>query len=374
MIDEDVLRALLADAAESAPAPGRAPDALLDAITDGAVPARKPVRRGRVLVGVAAALLLLLVGGAVLVDDAPSDRLTFQSGAPEPTMLPTTTTFPAGIAGGQAVGDVGASATAAGSGGGSGAASGATSGGSSAGAAAPSPAAPPALPTIPDTARVIRTGSLELEVDARGFERAVERITSIAVGLGGYVSESTTTEFDDEPHGTITLRVPAGSFDQLVLEVRKLGDVKAVTSKGTDVTSQFTDLLARLSALTATRDRLFEVLRGARNVGDIIAVQDRITGVQTEIEQLQGQQRLLEDQTSFGTLSVVLGEPGADITEAPEPDDGLGAAWREARRRFGNSLEGLVSWSGSAAVVLLVLAVLAVLGRLAWVRWRRLLV
>ena len=371
MIDEDVLRTLLADAAESIPPPGRAPDALLDAMAEGVVPARKPVRRGRVLAGVAAALLLVLVGGAVLGDDAPSDRPTFQSATPEPTMLSTTTTSPAGIAGGQAVGAVGATA---GSGGGSGTASGASSGGSSAGAGAPSPAAPPALPTIPDTARVIRTGSLELEVDGRGFERAVERITSVAVGLGGYVSESTTTEFDDEPHGTITLRVPSGSFDQLVLEVRKLGDVKAVTSKGTDVTSQFTDLLARLAALTATRDRLFEVLRGARNVGDIIAVQDRITGVQTEIEQLQGQQRLLEDQTSFGTLSVVLGEPGADRAETPEPDDGLGAAWREARRRFGNSLEGLVSWSGSAAVVLLVLVVLVALGRLVWVRWRRLLV
>ena len=32
MIDEDVLRALRADAAESVPPPGRAPDAVLDAI------------------------------------------------------------------------------------------------------------------------------------------------------------------------------------------------------------------------------------------------------------------------------------------------------------------------------------------------------
>lgn len=284
-------------------------------------------------------------------------------------MAPTTTA-PAAPGAGQAIGDVAATATG----------SGAASGGSSAGAGAPTPSpaarpAPSAVAPLPDSARVIRTGSLELEVEARRFDAAVERITSTAVGLGGYVAESTTSESDDVPHGAITLRVPASSFDQLVLEVRKLGDVKAVTSKGTDVTAQFTDLAARLSALSATRDRLFEVLRGARNVGDIIAVQDRITGVQTEIEQLQGQQRLLEDQASFGTLSVTLGEPGAERTEAPpETDEGLGAAWREARRRFGDSLEGLVSWSGSAALVLLVLLVLGVLARLAWVRWRRLLV
>ena len=358
MIDEDVLRGLLADAADAAPAPGRAPEELLEAMAGGTVPARRPVRRGRVLAGVAAVLFLLVVGGAVFLDDStpPGPVSLPGAAAPEPTML-TTTTFPTGAS------------TASGSG--------SAAGSSGVGSSAPAPAAPQAgtaIPPIADTARVIRTGSLELEVDARRFEAAVERITSTAVGLGGYVSESTTTESDDVPHGSLTLRVPATSFDQLVLEVRKVGDVRSVTSKGTDVTAQFTDLTARLSALSATRDRLFEVLRGARNVGDIIAVQDRITGVQTEIEQLQGQQRLLEDQTGFGTLSVTLGEPGAGIVEAPEPDEGLGAAWREARRRFGDSLEGIVSWSGSAAVVLLVLLVLAVLARLAWVRWRRLLV
>ena len=45
-------------------------------------------------------------------------------------------------------------------------------------------------------------------------------------------------------------------------------------------------------------------------------MQDRITAVQIEIEQVQGEQKLLEDQTEFGTLAITLGEPGAEIIEA----------------------------------------------------------
>lgn len=367
MIDEDVLRHLLADAAESAPAPGRAPDALLEAIAERPTTAagRRPSRAA--IFGVAAGLLVLLAGvGAFL--DRPTPRLQQNRAALYDEGAATATTMAGSQAGPTAAGSVasadegadrrarlepGTEALAPGGG-----------GGGSAGVAA-----------LTDTAKVIKTGSVDLEVPARAFEPTVERITSMAVGLGGYVAESITTESGDSPRGTITLRIPASSFDQLVLEVRKLGEVTAVTSKGTDVTAQFTDLAARLSALSATRDRLFEVLRGARNVGDIIAVQDRITGVQTEIEQIQGQQRLLEDQAGFGTLAVTLGEPGAERVQVEdEPDDGLGAAWDEARRRFGDSLEGLVAWSGSAAIVLLVGLVLAILTRLAWTRGRRFLV
>lgn len=117
------------------------------------------------------------------------------------------------------------------------------------------------------------------------------------------------------------------------------------------------------------------MLSEAANVPDILAVQDRITQVQVEIERIQGQQRLLEDQTSFATLAITLGEPGAEILEAEsEPDEGLGKAWDDARRRFGDSIESIVSWSGSAAVVLIVGLLLLALSRVAWVGLRRRLV
>jgi len=228
----------------------------------------------------------------------------------------------------------------------------------------------PAPPT--DGAKIIRTGSLDLEVREGAFAGTVDRIVAQTTGLGGYVAESTTSESVDSPSGSIVVRVPGSSFETLLADLRELGEVKAVSSKGTDVTAQFTDLSARLSALQATRDRLSTVLSEAATVPDILAVQDRITVVQVEIETVQGQQKLLEDQTSFATLAITLGEPGAEIIELDaNPDDGLGGAWDEARRRFGDSIETIVAWSGSAAVVFIVGLFLLGISRLAWVGLRR---
>ena len=368
MIDEDELRALLTDAAERIPPPGRAPQALLEEIAaQAAAPPRHRPRRLTVLAAAAAVVLVAVVGLALVrqpasreadLAGAPRDESTSRDADDELLETAEPDQYSGAPDSGGAGGSTAATPTA---------------------QPAESPAAASgdtgAVGQPADSAKVIRTGSLDLEVREGAFQSTVDRITARTVGLGGYVSEATTSESGDSPSGSITVRVPGDSFDQLLSDLRKLGDVKAVSSKGTDVTAQFTDLEARERALVATRSRLSAVLAEADNVPDILAVQDRITAVQIEIEQVQGEQKLLEDQTELGTLAITLGEPGAEIIEAkPVGDGGLGGAWDEARRRFGDNIETVVSWSGSAAVALVFGLVALLVARLVWVGMRRRLV
>jgi hypothetical protein len=354
MIDEDDLRTLFAEAAEAVPPPGRAPQALLDAIAQEAEAPKRPRPRRLALAAAAAVVAVMAIGmlGFKTEDNDASSSFR-ETGAAISGCGDDSTAYSedgSGSDGGVASAPASPLAPAEGA---------ATGGTGSVGQAA-------------DTAKVIRTGSLDLEVREGAFQSTVERITAQTVGLGGYIAEATTSESSDSPSGSITVRVPGESFDQLLTDLRKLGDVKAVASKGTDVTAQFTDLAARETALVATRDRLNAVLAEADTVTDILAVQDRITAVQVEIELVKGQQQLLEDQTAFGTLAITLGEPGAEIIEAERAGDGgLGGAWDDARRRFGDNIETIVSWSGSAAVALAVGLGVLLLVRLVWVGARR---
>ena len=389
MITEDALRELLAEAAESAPPPGPTPDSAprrpRARATAQPTPRRIPQLPGRRVLAIAAAVVLGVLAVGVLQSDDP-DEPTLAAGSSDeeadadgvsttmadspqsidmggtggdltsgPAVPGAPTALPSSRAASQATPDLGTADAAA----------------TGTGAAAPTPA-----PAFADSARVVKTGSIDLEVREGAFTRAIETLTSRVTGLGGYVAESTTSQSEDAPSGAIVVRVPEASFEALLTELRKLGDVQSVSSKGTDVSAQFSDINARLAALTATRDRLGTVLREANNVGDILMVQDRITAVQTEIETYQGQLRLLEDQTSMATLSVTLREPGADRIEVRSSEDerDLGGAWDDARRRFGDGIEGIVAGSGTVVVLLLVGAVLALAGRLAWPRLRRLLI
>ena len=83
MITEDDLRRLLADAAESVPPPGRAPDALLAAVADQAAvkPARRRPPRLKLAAVAAVALVVVALGGTLVMSDSPSERFT-ETGAP----------------------------------------------------------------------------------------------------------------------------------------------------------------------------------------------------------------------------------------------------------------------------------------------------
>jgi len=218
--------------------------------------------------------------------------------------------------------------------------------------------------TVPGVStRVIETGSVDLEVKPGTLGGAIDQLDSLAAGLGGFVASSQTSEAGTSPTGDLTLRVPAARFEQLLTQVRALGHPLSVTTAGQDVTAQYVDLQARIAALEATRQQFLQILAKAEAIGDILSVEEQINDLQVQIEQLQGQQRVLDDQTTYSTLSVQLSEQGA--TAAPHPE-GLSAAWDHARHSFSTGLESVVSWTGGFAVFLLCLAALGLLARLGW--------
>ena len=227
-----------------------------------------------------------------------------------------------------------------------------------------------------DDARVIRTGTLEVTVARHTFGRAIGRITTIASGAGGFISDARTFESAATPTGTVTLRVPSPRFNTTVSKLRSLGTVVSASTRGVDVSGQYTDLQARLRAATATRDQYLTVLGHAVTIGDILAVQDRIESVQTAIDQLQGQINGLDNQTTYATITVSVTEPPPKPKPVVRPGhpSGMSVAWSNARNGFSRRVEGIVSHSGSVLVVLIALLLLGAAVRLLFPRVRRLLV
>ncbi len=187
----------------------------------------------------------------------------------------------------------------------------------------------------PVEAKVVRTGSVDVVVADGSFEKAVGQLTTIAAGAGGFVSASQTSALADTPVGTVTLRVPADRFDDVLGQVRDLGDVESADTASQDVTGEYSDVEARLSALKAERDQITLILGRAESIPDILSVRDRLSMVQAEIEQLQGRQQLLDDQTSLSTLTVGLREEGdRTVTSPPEPRSGPSRLWHDVTDRF----------------------------------------
>lgn len=230
---------------------------------------------------------------------------------------------------------------------------------SGAGAGGGVPAAVPEIPAVGPT--VIKTADLEVEVEAGGFREALDRATQTATRQGGFVVTS-AVRGKDARRGSLTLRVPAESFEEALSELRALGAVRRERITGEDVGQEFVDLEARLRNLEAQETVLLRLFDEAVSVADTIQVQRELSGVQLQIEEIQGRLRFLRDQTSLSTITVSLVEEGAD-----EPGF-FGKAWDTASRGFLGVIAALVVVLGYAIPVVILVG-LAFLGY-RWIRDR----
>jgi hypothetical protein len=133
--------------------------------------------------------------------------------------------------------------------------------------------------------------------------------------------------------GQLTIRVPASAFEQAMSDLRGLGSVEGQSISGQDVTSQFIDLAARLRTWQAQEAVLLRLMRRATSIESTLRVQNQLQDVQFRIEQIKGQLRLLDNQTSLATIDVSLREVGAVVgvrQAAARERPSLGEAWDRA--------------------------------------------
>ncbi len=162
--------------------------------------------------------------------------------------------------------------------------------------------------------KIIRNADLSLESEEP--EIAQQKITAIAEGKGGFVIQSTQrgTDVTSVKRDTVTmsLRVPSAKFNESLDEIRKTASrVVVETVNGQDVTEEFIDIEARLKVKKALEEQFLEIMKRSNSVADALNVQREISNVRTEIEQIEGRKRFLENQSSLSTIKVSLQTPKA---------------------------------------------------------------
>ncbi|AXV09589.1 hypothetical protein DVS28_a4932 [Euzebya pacifica] len=208
--------------------------------------------------------------------------------------------------------------------------------------------APTGPVSVPDTAttgeRIIKEGTVTLEVEPGFFDTAFGQVIARAQALGGHVSgSSSSTDTEGLVQGQVTVRVPVRSFEDLLTAVGEAGDIvdRNVTSQ--DVSEEFTDLESRRRNLRAQEGFYLGLLADATNVSDAIAIQQQLEDIQRRIEEITGRLNLLADRSSFSTLTVRIHERGADaVEEVVEDGPQLGTYVETARNTLIDVIGGLL--------------------------------
>jgi hypothetical protein len=165
--------------------------------------------------------------------------------------------------------------------------------------------------------KIIRNAEITIEVDAP--DEGQRKIASIAEKHGGFVVISESSQSDTKSQSSaasvvnVVIRVPAQNFNAAVEEIRGAvapgGRILHEKKSGQDVTEEYIDLEARLRAKRALEAQFLEIMKQAHKVSDALEVQTQLTQVRTEIEQIEGRRRFLENQSALSTITVTLRTP-----------------------------------------------------------------
>jgi hypothetical protein len=155
---------------------------------------------------------------------------------------------------------------------------------------------------------IIYTGNMSLVV--RDTEEAVTAITNLANEHGGFVAGSDIYQSGEALRGSVSIRVPAERYQDMVAQLRNLAlRVEQESSSTQDVTEEFTDLQARKTNLEFTEQALQQLLEERQTVGstsDILEVHRELTAIRGQIEQIEGRLRFLANQAALSTISIEL--------------------------------------------------------------------
>jgi hypothetical protein len=190
--------------------------------------------------------------------------------------------------------------------------------------AAAAPAAPARAEAMPTPAvtterKIIRHGQLTIVLEDPAD--AQRKVAAIAESLGGFVVTAESRLNEHAAHAAnkavvnIVVRVPSAQFSTALDRIRGVGGrVTYENTKGQDVTEEYIDLEARTRTKKALEAQFLEIMKQARKVSDALEVQEKLADVRTEIEQLEGRRRFLENQSSLSTINVTLQPPAPLVT------------------------------------------------------------
>jgi hypothetical protein len=138
-----------------------------------------------------------------------------------------------------------------------------------------------------------------------------------------------------------------------------------------DVSNDYIDTQSRLINLKGEQQRLLTLMSNAQNLGDTLTIDQRLTDVEGQIEQIEAHLNDLRNQATFYTVAISL-QPIGTAAPAPNPPAAWSpiAVWQGAASAFvavGQALLTVFIWLLMFSVYIIPFVILAWIVR----RWRR---
>jgi len=151
--------------------------------------------------------------------------------------------------------------------------------------------------------KIIKTAEVRLELkDYATYNQSLHKGLK---DFGAYIAAEEQSLTDDGCTNQLTIKVPVDQFDNLMNSFAGDG-IKVLQKKisSEDVTGEMVDTKSRMEAKKQTRERYLELMRQAKNMKEILEVQQEINSIQEQIESASGRVNYLGHQSAYSTIHL----------------------------------------------------------------------
>lgn len=182
--------------------------------------------------------------------------------------------------------------------------------------------------------KLIKTVSINAETEH--YDDLIPALDERIVALGGYVESRETGNYSrDRRWSRMTVRIPADQLSEFIAHVGENANVLSTSEQTQDVTLQYADTEAKITALKTEQNRLLELLAQAQNLSEILEIEARLSDVTYELERYESQKRSYDNRIVYATVTLSIQEVRT-LTPVEEP-----TVWKRIRDGFLNSLESV---------------------------------
>lgn len=158
--------------------------------------------------------------------------------------------------------------------------------------------------------KIIKDGRLGMDV--KNLSASKTNIDTIVRKLGGYYDNESLSNNDYATAYDLKIRIPSDKFEILIEKIESgEGEVSYKEIDARDVTEEFIDLETRLGNKQKYLTRYQELLRNAKNIKEILDIEEKIRVLEEEIESTTGRLKYLNDQVNYSSLELNISQKKA---------------------------------------------------------------
>lgn len=181
-----------------------------------------------------------------------------------------------------------------------------------------------------------------LDAETEDMDQLLAAVDERISQLSGYVEEREVYNGSGTSrrnrYANITIRIPVASLSEFVEHVTENANITSTNETSENITLSYVATQSRITALETEQTRLLELLAMAESMEDLLKIEERLTEVRTDLEEVTSQLRVYDNMVDYGTVYLDIREVREyTVTEEPE------TVWERIGNGFVRSVKNVVT-------------------------------